>query len=75
MQLIHKALIYIWLTATFLILFMVSYKCYTDSWQKWYFYYGFAVVTFLMFLLRRYMYKRMMRHMAYIEELKRNEGK
>jgi hypothetical protein len=72
MQIIHKALIYIWLIATILIILMVSYKCYTEGYKKWYFYYGFAIVTFLMYLLRKYMYNRMLKHMEYLEDLKKN---
>lgn len=64
-----------WLLAAIGIAVYVSYMSFTDGLKKWAYYYIFAGLALVMFLIRRWMMKRMQRHMDYLEEKQRREGK
>lgn len=66
---------YFWLLAGLGIAGYVTYMCITDGAKKWAYYYVFAALALIMFLLRRFMMKRMQRHLEYLEEKQRQEAK
>lgn len=56
----------VWLLATIFIFVFISYMSYTDGIKKWGFYYIFACWTLIMFFIRRWMMKRMKRHIEFM---------
>lgn len=73
MQLYNKIMSYFWLFAGFAILIFITYKCLTDDVRKWGFYYIFVVTSFGMYFFKKWMMKRMEKHMQYLEEKQTNE--
>ncbi len=65
---------YFWLVAAIVIFIVTSYKCFTEGTYKWVFYYIFVVIALMMFFLKKWMVKRMEKHMAFLES-QRNENK
>ena len=68
MQTYNKFMTNFWLVVTILIVVTVSYFGFTEGFQRWSYYYVFALITLLMFVVRRWMLKRMQRHLAFLEE-------
>ena len=59
---------YVWLLAGIAIFAISTYMSFTDGIKKWGFYYLFSLVAFLMFFMKRWMVKRMQKHIKYMEE-------
>lgn len=52
---------------------VVTYMAITEGFRKWAFYYVFAGIALLMFIVRRWMIKRMEKHLKYLEEQNQQE--
>lgn len=63
-----------WLTLGILITVLVTYKSFTEGFNRWGFYYIFALLALFVFFIRRFMMKRMVRHQKEMEE-KKNQSK
>jgi uncharacterized membrane protein len=72
MKVYNTVMQYFWLLAAIVILVVTSYKCFTEGVYKWVFYYIFAGIALMMFFLKKWMVKRMEKHMAFLER-QRNE--
>ena len=70
----NKLMLKFWLIIGIVLVVFITYKCITDGFNKWGFYYVFAGLALLMYVLRRYMIKRMERHMQYLEEERKKNG-
>lgn len=57
-----------WLIIGIILVVFITYKCITDGLNKWGFYYVFAGLAILMYFLRRFMMKRMEKHLQYLED-------
>lgn len=68
MQTYNKIMLYFWLIVATVIFFAITYLCITDGWKKWVFYYIFVLTSLGMFFFKKWMMKRMEKHMAYLEE-------
>ena len=68
-------MLYFWLFAGILIFLVVTYMGLTekDGFKVWGYYYTFPALAFLMFIVRRWMIKRMDRHVKWMEEEKDKE--
>ena len=66
-------MLYFWLAAAIIIFIITSYMSYSEGIKKWGFYYIFVVSALLMFLVKRWMMKRMAKHLNYLEEQKKNK--
>lgn len=73
MNFYNKVMLYFWLAAAILIFIITSYMSYSEGIKKWGFYYIFVVSALLMFLVKRWMMKRMAKHLNYLEEQKKNK--
>ena len=73
MNLYNKVMLYFWLAAAIIIFIITSYMSYSEGIKKWGFYYIFVASAFLMFLVKRWMMKRMEKHLNYLEEQKKNK--
>lgn len=65
-------MLYFWLLVGTFALIAVTYFGFKEGFDKWAYYYIFAVLAFLMFFMRRYMMRRMKKHMAYLAEQEKN---
>ncbi len=63
----NKFMTNLWLIITIVILIVVTYFSLTEGFNRWYYYYIFAGITLIMFLVRRWMVKRMNKHLAYLD--------
>lgn len=66
-------MLYFWLAAAIVIFVITSYMSFNEGFKKWGFYYIFVGSALLMFLVKRWMMKRMEKHMAYMEEEKKKQ--
>lgn len=75
MQLYNKIMLYFWLFAGILIFLVVTYMGLTEKsgFKIWAYYYLFSALSILMFVVRRWMMKRMDNHVKWMEEQKANE--
>lgn len=67
MQLYNKIMLYFWLVVGIVSLIVVSFNCITVGVDKWGFYFSMPLVAFLMFFFKRWMMKRMEKHMKFLE--------
>jgi len=73
MNFYNKVMLYFWLAAAIIIFIITSYMSYSEGIKKWGFYYIFVASALLMFLVKRWMMKRMAKHLNYLEEQKKNK--
>lgn len=73
MNFYNKVMLYFWLAAAIIIFIITSYMSYSEGIKKWGFYYIFVASALLMFLVKRWMMKRMEKHLNYLEEQKKNK--
>lgn len=74
MKLYNTVMQYFWLVAAIVIFVVTTYMCFTEGVYKWVFYYIFVAIALMMFFLKKWMVKRMEKHMAFLES-QRNENK
>ena len=76
MQFYNKIMSYFWLLAGCVLLVTITYLSFTQGIKKWGFYYFFVVSAFGMFFFKRWMMKRMEKHLAYLQEQQaKHQGK
>lgn len=63
-----------WLVVGIVLLVFVSYKSFTDGLNKWGYYYVFVGLALLMYVTRKFMMKRMQKHLEYLEEKNKNSS-
>lgn len=73
MKTYNKLMLYFWLLMAAFLFIVVTYMALTEGFRKWAFYYVFAGIALLMFIVRRWMIKRMDKHLQYMEEQKQKE--
>lgn len=73
MKTYNNIMLYFWLAASIVLFIVVTYMGITEGFRKWAFYYVFAGLAFLAFITRRWMLKRMEKHMKYLEEQEANK--
>lgn len=71
MKAYNKLMQIFWLAIGILVLVVVTYKGITSGFDRWATYYIFALVSFFMFFIRRYMMRRMKKHQAFLDEQKK----
>ncbi|MGB0915233.1 MAG: hypothetical protein ACPGVI_04130 [Crocinitomicaceae bacterium] len=73
MKTYNKLMLYFWLLMAAFLFIVVTYMAITEGFRKWAFYYVFAGIALLMFIVRRWMIKRMEKHLKYLEEQNQQE--
>ncbi len=73
MRLYNTIMQYFWLSAGVIIFIITTYMSFTDGIAKWGFYYLFDAIAFGMFFFKRWMTKRMDKHMAFLNEKAQTE--
>jgi hypothetical protein len=64
----NKIMEKLWLIITISITLLVTFMGIKEGFATWWFYYFFALMTFGTYTLRKFMRKRMEKHMAYLNE-------
>ena len=64
----------IWLFVGVFTFIVITYMGFTDSFKVWGYYYWFSAATFVMYFLRKYMIKRMEKHLKFLEEKAKEEA-
>lgn len=75
MQFYNKIMTWFWLFMGFVSSVIVTYMGIKQGFGIWLVYYTFSIVSFGMYFLRRWMTKRMEKHVAWLEEQKRSENR
>jgi hypothetical protein len=75
MQLYNKIMLFFWLFIGVLIFVIVTYMGFTEKsgFKIWAYYYLFSGLSFLMYFVRRWMMKRMEKHLKYMAEKEASE--
>ena len=68
MKTYNKLMLYFWLLMAVFALVVVTYMGITEDFRKWAFYYVFAGIALFMFIVKRWMMKRMEKHVKFLEE-------
>lgn len=71
----NKFMLKLWLVASIALPIVITYLVIRDGFDKWGAYYILAVFTFVIYLLRRFMMKRMEKHLQFLQEKKEAENK
>lgn len=72
MNLYNKVMLYFWLVASILTFIIITFKGIQEGFDRWSVYYLFSGLAFLMFLVRRWMMKRMKNHLEYLQNQQEN---
>jgi c-di-AMP phosphodiesterase-like protein len=64
----NKFMLKLWFVASIAIPIVVTYLVITEGFKKWGAYYVLAAFTIIIYLLRRYMMKRMEKHLQYLKQ-------
>lgn len=75
MQLYNKIMLFFWLFIGILIFVIVTYMGFTEKsgFKIWSYYYLFSGLALLMFVVRRWMLKRMDKHLKFMAEKEAGE--
>ena len=63
----NKFMVYLWLTVAIASAIIVTYKGISEGFERWYSYYVISGISFFMYIVRRWMLKRMEKHLEYLK--------
>ena len=63
----NQLMLKFWLVVSIILPLVITYFVITDGFKKWGQYYVLAIFTFLMYIVRRWMIKRMQKHLEFLE--------
>ena len=64
----NQLMLKFWLVVSIILPLVITYFVITDGFKKWGQYYVLAIFTFLMYIVRRWMMKRMQKHLEFLED-------
>jgi Ca2+/H+ antiporter len=64
----NQLMLKFWLVVSIVLPLVITYFVITDGFKKWGQYYVLAIFTFLMYIVRRWMMKRMQKHLEFLED-------
>ena len=64
----NQLMLKFWLVVSIILPLVITYFVITDGFKKWGQYYVLAIFTFLMYIVRRWMMKRMEKHLEFLKE-------
>ncbi len=74
MRLYNKIMLYFWLLMASFIFIFITIMCFKEGFNRWAFYYVFSGIALMMFLMKKWMVKRMEKHMAFLEQQSQSQG-
>ncbi len=73
MKTYNKIMIYFWLATAIILFVTITYLGFTEGFDKWAYYYVFALLTVVMYFMRKWMMKREEKHLQFLEKQKENQ--
>ncbi|MBI1835949.1 MAG: hypothetical protein HYR91_01655 [Flavobacteriia bacterium] len=73
MNVYNNLMLKFWLIVAIIIPVIVTYLGITDGFKKWGGYYILSIIALFMYLIRKWMMKRMAKHLQYLSEQKNKE--
>ena len=73
MKTYNKIMIYFWLATAIILFVTITYLGFTEGFDKWAYYYVFALLTVVMYFMRKWMMKREEKHLQFLENQKENQ--
>ncbi len=73
MKTYNNLMLYFWMAMGIVTTVSVTYFGIKEGFDRWYHFYLFAIIAFLMYFLRRTMMKRMEKHQKFLEDQKNNQ--
>lgn len=61
----------VWLLIAIVVFTITTYMCITDDYRQWMYYYAIVGIALVMYFVKRYMMKRMEKHLEFLEQEKR----
>ena len=74
METYNKIMKFFWLGLAIVSFVVVTYFCFKDDYKTWVFYYIFPLIALLMYFMKVWMEKRMVKHAKYMEDQKNGES-
>ena len=74
MNLYNKIMLYFWLALSIASLLVVTVMGFLEGFDRWYFYYFFSGLSFMMFIVRKWMMRRMAKHLIFLEDQKKSNN-
>lgn len=75
MKTYNTIMLNLWLLIAIVLIVFITYKGFSEGFNRWGFMYIFAFVALSAYFMRRFMAKRVEKHMKYLEEQEKNKGK
>ncbi|TNE54376.1 MAG: hypothetical protein EP338_07780 [Bacteroidetes bacterium] len=75
MEYYNKIMLYFWLSVAVISGITITYLCFTEGFDRWSYYYVVPVVSLMMYLVRRWMMKRMKKHLEFLENQRKGGQK
>jgi SNF family Na+-dependent transporter len=72
MKLYNKIMVKFWLIMSIVVFVLTTYKCIVDDYRQWVYYYVIALVALFMYYMKRWMIRRMLKHMAEMDSRAKN---
>ena len=67
MELYNKIMLKVWLVLAIAIFILTTIMCFVDDYRQWVFYYVVSLIALVMFLMKRYMIRRMEKHNEFLQ--------
>ncbi|MBU2019573.1 MAG: hypothetical protein KJ941_08000 [Bacteroidetes bacterium] len=68
MGLYNKIMVKFWLIIAIIVFALTTYKCVVDDYRIWIYYYVIVAIALLMYFMKKWMIKRMEKHLAEMEK-------
>ncbi len=66
-------MVYFWLATSIILFITITYLGITEGFDKWVYYYAFALMTIVMYFMRKWMMKREEKHLQFLEKQKKKQ--
>ena len=63
----NKIMLYLWLTVAIASAIIITFKGISEGFERWYSYYIISAISFFMYIVRRWMIKRMEKRLEYLK--------
>lgn len=74
MGIYNKFMLYFWLVMSIAVFITVTILGFKEGFDRWYHFYLFGVIALFMFFMKKWMMKRMERHIRFMEEQRKNQN-
>jgi len=68
MKTYNKLMLNFWLFMSIFLFVIITYKGINEGFRNWSFYYVLSIIAFLMYIIRKWMMKRMEKHQKFLSD-------